>query len=195
MNDIAGNFSELLKELKEDINKTAEHINNAVEASNFEDCQYYYRGYVRAVAAWAEASLFVFKTTISKVEYRWYLNLETVEQLYLHDIDWKVSNGKPTETRRKNLSIKDDLKAFFSISEKLFEDFNGISGSYHWGQFLRLLEARDKLMHPKSSSDLMLSKQQIDDFEAARNWLGNLFINLGKSVVKKIDIEESKKHD
>lgn len=183
-------LAELLKLTRADLYKTIHIINTLLPDDD--SYEYYSRSYVREYAAWLESTLYVLKHAIGHIEYNWYKELTTVEQLYIHDIDWKVQRGKVKESKGKKIGVIDNLKSFLCICKKLFKDFDYQLNTKGWESVQSLVSRRDNLMHPKDSASFSVSPEDLRYFDLGRVWLKEIFSNIMKCMVERIDNEELK---
>lgn len=140
---------------------------------------------MRAYSSWIEGSIWLYKELIRRIEYQWHKDLPMEYQLYLFEYDWSLSNtGKPTISQNK-IKTKQNLKAFFYVMEKLFEQFSVDTSEEGWEQVMYFYKIRDSLMHPSNSSSLEISKNTIEKCEKGRLWLNGNFSKLSEILVAK----------
>ena len=182
MNSDLGNLCELNKILESDVKLSVEKVNGA----SADERSFYVRAYLRSFASWCEGTLYLHKNVIANFEGQWHLGLPTECQLYLHEADWSISgSGEPRITDKK-IKTRQNLKAFFVVSQKLFPEYEVNFGEYGWECVLRFYNLRDAMMHPSNAESLNPDMQEIDACEKGRGWLSSEFRKVRDGVIKKI---------
>lgn len=172
-----------LKVIQDDVEVSVSKLNESSE----EERGFYARSYIRAYASWIEGSVWVYKTLVSRVEYKWHQSLPLESQLFLFEKDWKLSNsGVPRLTNRK-IGAKDNLKGFFAVMSQIFEGFQVDFGGPGWDAVLFFYSIRDRMMHPNGSRSLYVSHSELKRCDDGRIWLRSQFTRLGHSMRSKIE--------
>jgi len=172
-----------LKVIQDDVEVSVSKLNESSE----DERGFYARSYIRAYASWIEGSVWVYKTLVSRVEYKWRQDLSLESQLFLFEKDWKLSNsGEPKLTNRK-IGAKDNLKGFFVVMSQMFEGFQVDFGGSEWQEVLFFYSIRDRMMHPNGSRSLDVSDSELKRCDVGRVWLRSQFTSLGHSIKSKIE--------
>lgn len=171
------NYIDLFKTMDNDVSISASKIN-----ANPEEFDYYSRAYIRAVASWVEGSISMYKAIAVHHPKRHNLPLES--QLYLHDFDWAIQNGK-IKSSTKKVRTKDNLKCFFSTMSELHSDYLVDFDSSGWSSLMGFYEHRDSMMHPKCIDDLILNKDVILRVQAGVVWFRDQISKLNECISTK----------
>lgn len=172
-----------LKVIQDDVEVSVSKLNESSE----EERGFYARSYIRAYASWIEGSVWVYKTLISRIEYKWHEDLPLESQLFLFGKDWKLSDsGVPKLTNRK-IGAKDNLKGFLVVISQIFEGFQVDFSGAEWDEVLFFYAIRDRMMHPNGSRSLDVSGSELKKCDNGRLWLRSQFTSLTHSIKSKIE--------
>lgn len=167
--------------IETDMNMAVKKLNSAGDEFDF-----YARAYVRAMGTWVEGVLWLHKTIITQYESKWHEELPMEDQLYLFESDWEIRSGKPVRVNKK-IATKQNLKSFFHVAAKIFQDYSVDLGGQGWQDILYFFSLRDRLMHPSGISSLIFSREDLDRCDNGRIWLRDQFSDLREEVLAKLD--------
>ncbi len=136
------------------------------------DTQFNRRQYVRVVFSAFESSLWQYK--------KMYLGLQSLDEFcdfsreeiaYLKDKELRLSESGKFEERNAKISLKPNVKCFIELSNKLFSNaIDPLKDQFGWQSFIRSIEVRNKLMHPKEPKEFEISDEQVADIKLAFKW-------------------------
>lgn len=158
------NLGDLFKVLYGDVKEAKEAMNKLPENRAF-----YARSYVRAYASWIEGTIWMYKRLFEELPSQRVQTLPLEYQLYLKDIDWSMTNGKP-KIKTKKIGTKDNVKGFFQLAMKLYPHFRADISNTGFSNINEMFNMRDRLMHPSDNAHLCISDDELDKCEAGRTW-------------------------
>ena len=69
------------------------------------------------------------------------------------------------------LESKPNVKCFIELTNKLFSNEIGLMKDQNgWQSFIRSIEVRNKLMHPKEPKEFEVTDEQVADIKSAFKW-------------------------
>jgi hypothetical protein len=165
--------------LKLDVDMAADYVNSSDENFAFKT-----RVYIRAVASWIEGNIWMLKQEIPDMVPKKYNQLPLEYKLYLSDMDWSVGdNGKP-KIKDKIIPTKSNVKTFFNTMDILFDDYTVSFDDKDYQHLLSFYQIRNSMMHPKDINELIISKEQLYNCEAAAVWVKNEFVKVTNAIIK-----------
>lgn len=165
-------FYKLIEELSKDI-KVLEHTIKE------DDNQTWRRAYVRAVFSSIESIIFNMKRFIKVIEKHDYLPLSETERKKLDEYYIEKSTNGKELIKVFRLSFLNNI--IFTI--ELFAYANYVSmkvnkKSAGWKLLKESVKIRNRITHPKSSSDINLKKSELNKVYRAHKWFIDMTINL-----------------
>ena len=136
-----------------------------------DDFELWSRAYIRAVASLIEGVAFIYKKMIVSLWREGALNLTTEQQLFFHNLDWRVTRTGEVATTEKKLPTKDGLKGLFAQLGLILPSYTPDFGGKGWAGLNLFYDVRDALIHPKSLAGLKPEKDTLLTIEEGRAWL------------------------
>lgn len=135
-----------------------------------EDLEYWKRSYLRCLCTFVEARIYLLKLELNVVDHLIDSSKLSQEVLgFLNGTEWKINNSGEIKPRVKIVSPVDELKAVIKIVGTFYPNLLWDFSSVRWSRVKQLYKSRNSLVHPKSPTDLSVSKKDILDFEAFRS--------------------------
>lgn len=151
------------------------------------DDAYYRRGFIRALFAMIEGSIFVIKQTTLVAGFS-ESKLSFAEVALLKEETFELDNKGDIRSQAKFLRIADNLRFTAKSASKVFNcELNLGIGTRDWDDFLELIKIRNRITHPKSSDDFEVSK---DEAELARKvfyWFNDFIVASVENIAKKVE--------
>ncbi|WP_372385159.1 hypothetical protein AB8613_23495 [Vibrio sp. BS-M-Sm-2] len=136
------------------------------------DTQFNRRQYVRVAFAAFESSLYQYK--------KMYLELQSLDEFcsfsreeiaYLKDKEIRLGESGKFEEKNARIPLKPNVKCFIELTKKLFgNQIDPMKDQYGWQSFIRSIEVRNKLMHPKEPKEFEVTDEQLSDIKSAFKW-------------------------
>lgn len=151
------------------------------------DDDYYRRNFVRALFAMIEGSVFVIKqsTLIAGFSER----LSFAEIALLKEETFDLDNKGNVRSQVKFLRIADNFKFAARMASRVFDCNLDLGvGTQEWDYFLELIRIRNRVTHPKGSSDFEISQ---DEAELARKvfyWFNDFVVALTECISGRIEV-------
>jgi hypothetical protein len=162
----------------------------AEKALDDDDNQFTRRAYIRNIFSLIEGSIWVLKQTVlfAPVQNGGEKKLTVAEYALLSDKTFDLkSNGQPKE-QTKFLKLPDNVKFTFTILEKYFNtEFNLGIGTIEWENFLTAQSIRNRIAHPKTSSQFEVTDEEIAICKATCSWFNELSSVFVKGLPKADD--------
>jgi hypothetical protein len=169
------------------IDELASDVEKALAMLQQKDTQFNRRLYVRSLFAYLEGFTYWIRQNaieIDKIVFRKFGAMDWERHLLLHeDLPTIADNGK-IERQRQKTSFKNrfafSVRAYAEIvhcKDNLFSD-NG------WRQLQDALKVRNRLTHPKQSSDLDVSDDDVKACQEGYTWFANLVVKKFKESAK-----------
>lgn len=151
------------------------------------DADYYRRNFVRALFAMIEGSIFVIKqgTLIAGFSEG---SLSFAEIALLKEETFDLDNRGNVRSQVKFLRIADNFKFAAKMASKVF-DCNlelGV-GTREWDSFLELIRIRNRVTHPKGSSDFEISQDEAELARTVFYWFNDFIVALVECVSARIE--------
>ncbi|MEW7987353.1 MAG: hypothetical protein AB2805_16895 [Candidatus Thiodiazotropha sp.] len=147
---------------------------NALES---DDSQFTRRAYVRSLFALIEGSIWVLKQTVlhAPVQEGKAKSLIPAEYALLSDKTYDLkSNGTP-KVQTKYLKLPENLRFTFTVVQKYFQLELDIGvGTVAWDKFLEAQSIRNRITHPKTSSEFEVTDDEIALCQEVCSWFNKL---------------------
>lgn len=149
----------------------------AEKALEANDSQATRRAYVRSVFAVMEGTVWILKTTIlsaaGRAENRHFLKRGEYE--LLSDKSYELKNNGQVREQTKYLRLHENVRFTYSIIER----YTGTSLSLgvntsDWNDFLRAIEVRNRVTHPKTAAEFSISDDEIQFCKGVTSWFNLL---------------------
>ncbi len=177
-------------------------VNRARMALQNHEDGYNKRAYVRAVFAFVEGGVFGAKHLAlvwaelnrafcessktaghEPAEWMRWVPLTTEEQAQIEDDASPRAGNRKANTRKKYLSMKPNIKfAFRVLAKSLGKEFSLNLGGTGWRAFRDAVDIRNRVTHPKSSAQLVISNDDILAVRDADDWFRKSLNALFKTV-------------
>lgn len=126
------------------------------------------RAYIRAVFALVEGLTYGMKQVALKQKH---LPWTSAENAILADEAYRLNEKGDAERVNASLTLLPNIKFAFKALTRSYEArFNLSISGRGWPSLQRALVVRNRLMHPKSSGDLSVTKEEVKDVAVAFNW-------------------------
>jgi len=173
-------------------------LDDAFESENMliknKDSQFIRRIYIRSVFAYIEGSIWVLKQVCLKAKSVKGKNrkINIPEFAILTEQTYDLQNNGNIKVKTKIINLLDSIQFTFKTINKLFKgeiDY-GIGGS-SWNKLIKAKNIRNRITHPKTESDMIVSDEEIVICEEVCGWFNalvnscfNLFLESGKQADK-----------
>jgi hypothetical protein len=156
---------EFIRIIHADVKQCVIHLNENA------DFDFWSRAYIRAMASLIEGVAFIYKKMIVSLWTEGALILTTEQQLFFHNLDWRVTKSGEVETTEKKLPTKDGLKSLFVQLGLVVSGYTPDFSGKGWAGLVLFYDIRDALIHPKSLAGLKPEKVTLLAIEDGRAWL------------------------
>ena len=144
-----------------------------------EDNQFSRRAYVRNIFGMIEGSIWVIKQTIliAAKDTGMVKLIPVAEYALLSDNAYELKNNGEPKVQIKYLKLPENIKFTFKIIEKYLRiDLNLGIGTIAWENFLQAQEIRNKITHPKKSTEFEVSDKDIAIAKEVSSWFNDLIV-------------------
>lgn len=136
------------------------------------DTQFARRAYIRSIFASLEGIVWLLKQVCLNVpNVSGPRKFHPAEFALLQDQTYDLKNNGETSTQTNFLRLPDNLRFTFRVFNRLFQaqiDL-GVRGA-PWDKFLRSLDVRHRITHPKKVDELDISDQEIELYRKVSSW-------------------------
>lgn len=163
-----------LKELTDMAQVLGQDCKDQYLATQSNDSQMYRRAYVRSVFAFIEGILYRMKRTAGHLG--WSLgNLTIAEMITIDERTFDIDDKGEIVDRPVFIKFLNNVKFSFKIySKSIGSDFKLSLGGNGWQQLQKAVKVRDRLMHPKATTELDVTDEEVEAAKTAFEWF---FIN------------------
>ena len=141
-----------------------------------DDNQMYRRAYVRSVFAFIEGILHRMKLTASHLG-RSLRTLSVEEIVVINEVALDVNSKGEVVSKPVFIKFLNNVRFSFRIYSKSFgSSFELSLGGNGWQKLQECVKVRDRLMHPKATTDLEVTDSEVEAAKLAFNWF---FISYG----------------
>lgn len=143
----------------------------AANLSQVADTQFARRTYVRAVFAQIEGNINLMADVVVEAEKRGEITL-TTQDIELLLEERRSTDGAGTVVRRpKFVPVRDRMTPAMELFASTYgASFKPDKSTTGWERFLRAMELRNRITHPKNASSFDIADSDLDDVRAAREW-------------------------
>jgi hypothetical protein len=133
--------------------------------------QRYRRAYVRAAFALVEGTVFSLKRILLEAVQVFDGSLDAGERAMLEEQEYQLQNDGTVRTKRAFLRVADNIRFTLGLGPKVFGipvvvDYSGRG----WAGLKVGIQVRNRLVHPKSPSDLEVSDEELSSVAAGVEW-------------------------
>lgn len=175
-----------LGEIRDKLMPMIEDAHWAEEALDKEDNQFTRRAYIRSVFAMIEGSIWVLKQVVlnALVKQGGVKRLSVAEYAILSDKTYDLrSNGEPKE-QIKYLKLPENIRFTVHVLSKYFKVQLDLGiGTIAWDNFLAAQAIRNRITHPKTSSEFEISDTDIATCKETCSWFNELMMGFFNGVV------------
>jgi hypothetical protein len=185
MTDVFEDFLELHRHLHHDVDRCVATLNllEAEVEQNLAEILFWRRTLIRATFAYIEGMTYRVKQIVLDGYESGYLVLTQPQIAILSEVNYVLQeNGEVAETPAK-IRIASSIRFMFKIMSKMppFKEHDLVLNDGGWEAFKTGLKIRDRLMHPKDLTSVLISEAEIDTIGRARVWfLENLSAIIGQ---------------
>ncbi|WP_219033282.1 hypothetical protein [Shewanella algae] len=176
-----------LGDIKDNLMPMLDDAHWAENALDADDNQFTRRAYIRSLFALIEGSIWVLKQTVllAPVKQGNVKRLTAAEYALLSDKTFDLkSNGQPKE-QTKFLKLPENIRFTFSVVEKYFGMKIDLEvGKEPWNKFLEAQQVRNRITHPKTPSDFVVSDSEITACKDACSWFNELVATFFNGLVR-----------
>jgi len=152
--------------------------------------QFWHRALFRAFFAFVEGMLYQFKQIALKTEgTRFDCGLTMAEIALLKGENYDLKeNGKINVRTNEFPSFKSNFRFTFNILSKAFGLTQGIDFNQDdsWGRLLDAYQTRNRLVHPKSVTDLNVDDKEMENIALAYKWYSEQTKTLAEAITEVI---------
>lgn len=142
------------------------------------DTQFARRAYIRSVFAYIEGTVWILKQVCLKAKpISGIRRMSLAEHALLSEETYELkSNGEP-KVLTKFYRVPDNVKFIFGLINKLFQAGIDLGvGEKKWESFLKALEIRHRITHPKESLSFEISAKEILMCKEVCSWFNELVL-------------------
>jgi len=165
-----------LKDIMNPLIVLLEDAHSAEQLLDENDTQFARRAYIRSVFAYIEGTVWILKQTCLKAKpISGNRRMSLAEYALLSEETYGLkSNGEP-EVLTKFYRLPDNVKFIFGLINKLFQAGIDLGvGKKKWDSFLKALEIRHRITHPKESLSFEISVKEILMCKEVCSWFNDL---------------------
>lgn len=159
------------------------------------DNQGWRRAYVRAVFASIEGSIFLVKQVIfSHVELE-SIDLSSAERAFLLEETYQLDDqGNVSIKPHYGIRLTQNIRFVWNLTTRVFgnNEILNVAGS-EWNSLQEAIKVRNRITHPKSSTDLLMSDEDLKHTVVAFEWIKSIidelwgysvdaYINMGRDL-------------
>ncbi|HYX72555.1 MAG TPA: hypothetical protein VE732_07275 [Nitrososphaera sp.] len=176
-----------LGDLTKPIIEMLEDVGLAEEALDEKDTPYARRNYVRALFAMIEGTIFALKQTTLTGGLSAPKLLSVAELAILQEVSFDLTNKGDVKSQTKFFRMAENLRFTASIVSKVFQCNLELSvGTKDWDNFLKAIEIRNRITHPKSSTEFQVSDEEIKVARDVSLWFNQFTHNAVKGIQARI---------
>lgn len=143
----------------------------AANLSEVADTQFARRTYVRAVFAQIEGNINLMADVIVEAEKRGEVTLSAQDMELLLEERQSTDSIGAVVRRPKFVPVRDRITPVMELFASMYGgSFKPDKGTTGWELFLRAMELRNRITHPKNASSFDIADSDLDDVRVAREW-------------------------
>lgn len=158
----------------------------AEKALEIDDNQFTRRAYIRNLFSFIEGSIWILKQTIlgSPTLDGTQKKISIAEYSILSDKSYNLKNNGKIKEQTKFVKLPDNIKFTFSMIEKYLKIESDLdTGSTLWNNFILAQKIRNRITHPRKSSDFEVTNDEIFICKEACSWFNDLVMNVFNGLI------------
>ena len=164
MLDEVDNYQALFGALMFDVDEAHKTLREA-------DTQFKRRNYVRVVFALIEGETYLRKRYALMLHDLHMLEPREAEVALLREGQYRLNNKGEPEEQQLFLRLPENLRFSFRMEAKAFgREYNLESQGKGWESFLKGIEVRNRITHPKQFEDFQVSEKDLTHIENTLEW-------------------------
>jgi hypothetical protein len=165
INELSSNFKEL-SDMAQVLGQDCTDLYVETQRNNG---SMYRRAYVRSVFAFIEGITYRMKRTAAHFS-RLTDTLQLAELILIDERNFDIDDKGEVVARPAFIKFKNNVKFSFKVYSKSVGSSFELSLGGGWQKLLNAVKVRDRLMHPKASSDLEVSDDEVEAANIAFKW-------------------------
>ncbi len=150
--------------------------------------QYSRRQFVRSAFAFMEGLTYSMKQHALGFCADGLYEFSTGELSLLQEQAWELDDNGAVKGRSANLSFARNIRfSFAALGRSIGDSFSPSYGDSGWEALQKAAKVRNRLMHPKSASDLDVSNDDIEIVGRGLRWFQRNFVRLCRAVADRAE--------
>ena len=145
-------------------------VHTAMQRQENDDNQSHRRELIRTLFAAIDGSVWVYRTEVSEIA-RTCEILTPDEELALSEKFVSVTDQGKITAQQRYVSIMAMIRLTARLATRINRAFQPDFGADGWEKFRRAIKIRNRVTHPKVSSDLLISPEDLSECLGAFYWL------------------------
>ncbi len=181
-----------MRDIKEPMIKLLEDAAEAERLLEEQDTQFFRRAYIRSLFSSTEGIIWLMKQTCLKanpvVGMR---KIAIADYAILADESYDLKNNGETSVQTKFLKLPDNLRFTVKTVNRLFGAQLDLGvGTTKWENFKKAIEVRNRITHPRNTSEVDISDDEIEMCKEVSSWFNELVHEFMQSLVKNSKLTE-----
>jgi hypothetical protein len=152
------------------------------------DTQFDKRNYIRALFAQLEGSTYYWKDMALKIQKSNPSFLSPAEYALTREMQYNLQdNGKPREYKRLLRSKENILFGLRLLAKIVDVKLEFDTKSDGWKCFLDAFKIRNRITHPKSNAEGLVSDEDFDTVERCESWYQSQINYITETVISRVD--------
>lgn len=179
-----------LAESKDILKALHEDVDLAERMWKQQDTQFWRRTFIRSVFALIEGFTYCLKQVALEASKKFRVEMSKSEVALLSEESYEVNDKGEAETKTAFIQLPGNIRFVFNmysraygLNYKLKIDDNG------WLSFKEALKVRNRLTHPKSTSDVLVSDQDMSYAENAAIWFVKSSDEVQRAMIEKMKVK------
>lgn len=180
----------VLAESRDILNLLYEDVDLAERMWKHQDSQFWRRTFIRSVFALIEGFTYRLKQVALEASKKFRVELSKSEMALLLEESYEVNEKGQAESKPDFIQLPRNIKFAFNmysraygLNYKLKIDDNG------WLSFKEALKVRNRLTHPKSTSDVLVSDQDMSYAENAAIWFVRSSDEIQRAMIEEMKVK------
>jgi hypothetical protein len=154
-----------------------------------DDNQFSRRAYIRSLFSMIEACTWTIKQAVRhELTTNSTKTISAAEYALLSDKTFNLKNSGVPEEQTKYLKLADNIKFTFNYTLKAFNIESSLGvGTQAWDSFIAAQKIRDRITHPRKSTDLQISDCEILTCKEVCSWFNSLILNFIKKLLSEYE--------
>ena len=177
-------------ELKEILNVLYEDVDFAERMWKDQDSQFWRRTFIRSVFALIEGFTYSLKQVALQAAKRFHIELSKSEIALLLEESYEVNDKGLAETKKDYIQLPKNIKFAFNMYSRAYElNYKLKIDDSGWESFKESLKVRNRLTHPKSTGDVLVSDQDMSYAESAAIWFVKSSDEIQRAMIEKMKVK------